>query len=177
MNDNNDIKDINDIGQPKTFKAFIYALVYDGQTLYTGSTYDMEQRLYRHKKDCHNNVAKYHYPLYQFIRTKSWDDIEMRILEECYVSTLQQLREREGYWQTLLKPKYNIQLAGRSRCQWFKDNKEHMQQYKREHKIPYEHRRDYKLEKVKCECGSMITRTNMSYHRKTARHKLLMKIE
>ena len=97
----------------------------------------------------------------------------MKTFEQCEgITHILQLRAREGYWQKLLKPRFNRQMAGRSQAQWHRENLDKKRaNFKKHYENNTEKIQNRKMEKIECECGCMISRSNMSYHRQTKKHQ------
>ena len=89
-----------------------------------------------------------------------------------------------------LKPSLNTQIAGRTKLEYYNDNKDqyenrHRQYYQEDKEQILKNNRQYMdkhkeyfrancKEQITCECGCMITRTCLSRHRKTKKHIELM---
>ena len=131
---------------------------------YIGSTVNFVGRRYDHKKINNNPKSKqYNYKVYQFIRDnggwKNWS-IKSIINYPCNSRKELILKEQEileTYDNTL-----NMVSAFRSKKQYYIDNAEKI--------------KEHRAEKIQCKCGRLISRCNISTHRKNPTHKLLLGI-
>ena len=153
--------------------------------IYVGSTTDFRIRKNSHKTCCNNpNSKKYNRLVYQFIREnggwQNWDMIMIKKYTKCK-SKLQCLKKERKYIEKL-NATLNSDIPGRTTKEYYKDNKDkvlkHKVKYyqknkekiKENRKREYEKNKQYKNEKIKCVCGSITGRSNMSNHKKTKKH-------
>jgi hypothetical protein len=144
---------------------------------YIGSTENIEQRIQIHKSRCYNiNSTKYNYKVYKYIRENcnDWSEVTINILDVYDVISDEFKLEIEQYYMDYFSNNLNMVRAKRSieldkvRCN-------------KRRKIKYNNDEEYrnkmnerKREKVECECGIIVNRTNISTHRKSKRHQLLL---
>lgn len=100
--------------------------------MYVGSTIDVSSRLRNHKADLKNGRQS---KLYKRIREYGlcFNDIDFIILESYPCNTEQELRRREGVFQTELKPTLNDNIAGRTKQEYRNDNKDIIAKKKKEY--------------------------------------------
>jgi hypothetical protein len=161
--------------------------------IYVGSTINIKDRIGKHKSSCNNpNTKQYNYKVYRFIRANGgWDNWTYDILEECDVESKEDLELwYEDTWIINLNPQLNCRRARRSKKEYYEDNKERITEQRKEYyednkekiakkgKEYYQENKDklsnYCKEKIECECGAMISRRNISAHKKTNKHKLYL---
>jgi len=108
--------------------------------IYIGSTTNFNNRRKRHKTACTNEKSKgYNYTVYQYIREHGgWDNWDIIEVEQCCAKDKDELLERERYWIRHLDTTLNKTIPGRTRKEWYQDNKESVIQrtrkYYQEHK-------------------------------------------
>ena len=132
--------------------------------IYVGSTTAFRKRKHDHKKNCCNESSKeYNRYVYQFIRNNGgWDNWAM-VVVKAYpdITSKMELFNKELKWRKKLKETLNIKIE--------KETTKGYRKWLRELDPAY-----YAREKIKCECGCMIRRSNISHHRKTNKHIKLM---
>jgi len=162
------------------------------ENIYIGHTTNMTKRKWGHKTACCNpNNPHYNLKLYQFIReNKGWEQWEMILVEKYSCSDVYEARARERYWIKQLKATLNTDEPGRTRNEWFEDNKKNLAekakiyyQQNKEHKRNYDKERYNDLkekilenikEEITCECGCKITKAHLTRHKRTQKHINLM---
>lgn len=109
---------------------------------YIGSTFDLKDRVNKHKFNCNNeNSRKYNYKVYKCIRENgNWDNWKIEILSIIKVYSKSELENIERKYYDRFIPTLNIQLPTRTSKQ-------------------------YKSQKVKCSCGLIISKNNLLRHR------------
>ena len=160
---------------------------------YVGNTTQFRQRKSQHKKNCNNSNSKdYNIPLYKFIREHSgWENFSMIEIEKYPCTDGNEARARERYYFDLLNANLNKMRPLRTedeRKQYDKEyrqkenikeyNKRYCKQYREEHinelkKYREENKdknQERRSEKIKCSCGSVISRGYMSDHLKSFKH-------
>jgi len=157
---------------------------------YIGSTKDFVRRRYDHKYDCNNSKSKrYNFKVYRFIRNNGgWKNWTMKIIINYQCNSKNELFIKE---QEILKSfdnTLNCNSAFRSQKQYYIDNVEKIKQYRTDNaeKIKEKKKQYYienaekikarQNEKIQCECGRLISRCNISKHRKTNKHKSFFSI-
>ena len=160
--------------------------------IYIGHTTDMRKRKNRHKSCCMNETTKGHnYYVYQFIRANGgWDNWDMIEIERFEAIDGNDARKKERYWIEELKATLNNKLPMQTQKEYHEKNKEVINEqnkiYRETHKEEkaitdkiYRENNKEKilerlLEKITCECGFLICRTNLKRHMKSQRHFDLM---
>ena len=124
---------------------------------YVGHTTDLINRTYNHIYNCfHINGGKYHYKLYQFVRTNGgWENWEIIEIKKYPCNNLQEAKKEERYWIETLQSKLNQIIPLRTDSEHYYENKEkHLikcKNYYEEHKeeiLDY-HKNYYKDNKEK----------------------------
>jgi len=158
--------------------GIIYKLVCEitGET-YIGSTrLSLEDRLNKHltQNCCSRQILA---------RGKYY--IEQLELYPC--NSRQELERREGEYQRVFEC-ININIAGRTQAEYKQDNKEKVDEYRKQYQQDNknkEKRKQYeqankekikarKSNEVMCECGIKSTQNNLQRHKLTKKHKTLM---
>lgn len=141
-------------------KSVIYKLCCKDPSItdvYVGSTINKNRRKQQHKSCCNNenieNNKSYNYYVYEFIRSHggffNWD---MVVIEDFPCNSKQQLETRERYWLDELKATLNKQIPTRTRQEYNEINCDKITKNLKE--------------KIICECGTEISKRNLSKHRK-----------
>tara|TARA_R110002126_G_C10274431_1_gene484435 strand:+ start:88 stop:672 length:585 start_codon:yes stop_codon:yes gene_type:complete len=169
------------------------------QDIYIGSTLNFRNRKWKHKNSCYDiNNRHYNIYLYKFIRDNGgWDNWEMILIKEVSCNSKLELYGEERKTYEELKPTLNTQKPLRTKKEYKKEcmptydkeynerNKEKIQQQKKEN---YEKNKEcilqkqqkyrsntevkkHRNEKIKCDCGGVISRCGISKHKKTEVHK------
>ena len=118
--------------------ACIYGIKQNGNDdlIYIGSTICFNKRVQAHKNNCiYENGKEYSYPVYKYIRDNGGFDnfnIEIIVKVNCYDEYELKLVER-SYIEDL-KPKTNMNIPTRTRDEWYNDNKERINEQKKEYK-------------------------------------------
>ena len=99
----------------------IYFYFYQDELLYIGSSFDMEERIQSHKDDYKKSKL-------QFYKDLKANGLRMEDLELEEVKTgiinVKTLKLLEGDCQRFYEPQCNIRIEGRTRKEYYKDNKE-----------------------------------------------------
>ena len=181
-------------------KTIIYKLVkyddYDNENIYIGSTTDFVKRKCNHKIGCNNEKRKeYNLKKNQYIRNNGgWNEWNMIEIEKFPCNDGNEARAREEYWRCHFNAQLNTLRAYRNDEQKKQYNKEKNDRNKDKRLEHYEQNRDELLEQKKayyeknkdkilekhsqqitCECGCIITKGNLTEHRKSQKHLLLTK--
>jgi hypothetical protein len=180
-------------------KTLIYKLVhkddYDNSNVYIGSTTDFTRRKNEHKCRCNNEKHKsYNDKKYQYIRGNGgWDEWDMVLVERHNCNDGNDARSREEYWRSHFNAKLNIRRAHTTEEEKLEQHKEYyelnkdkkleqMKEYYEQHKGQakeyykeyYEQHKDEILEqrkqKITCECGCIIRRSDIAKHSRTQNH-------
>ncbi len=141
-------------------KGKIYTIRYrlDNSLIYVGSTTQtLCKRWGDHKSAYTTYQDKYDFLLYQKIKETSdlqnWY-IELYELFPC--NSKMELEKREGEIIREIGT-LNLRIAGRTKKERYDDNFQTISMHK--------------AEKILCECGKHVSRTNIAKHQKTERHK------
>jgi len=112
--------------------SVIYNIWYQGRRLYTGSSVDFPQRKRGHKSSYNNNKDR---PLYRKLKEKNiqFEDLQFIIYKEFPCNDLKELRKEEGKCIKELKSEFNENIAGRTKKEYQKDNKEKLKEYQNEY--------------------------------------------
>ena len=181
-------------------KTIIYKLVkyddYDNENIYIGSTTDFVKRKCNHKIGCNNEKSKeYNLKKNQYIRNNGgWNEWKMIEIEKFPCNDGNEARAREEYWRCHFNAQLNTLRSYRTAEQKKTYNKEKNDRNKDKRLEHYEQNRDKLLEQKKayyeknkdnileknsqqitCECGCILTKGNLTEHRKTQKHLLLTK--
>ena len=175
----------------------------DVKDLYVGHTTNWRQRKNCHKSSCINsNSKKYNLKVYQTIRENGgWDNWDMIEIEKYPCNDEREASSRERQWYEQLHAELNMIVPNRTFEQWRQDNKEIIKQKKKEwnknnkqYYIDYrkktkektkqynkEYQKKNKIEiykirkqKIFCECGAQIRKTNITIHQQTKKHQRLL---
>lgn len=117
------------------------------------------------------------------------DNFYIELIENYPCESKEQLRAREGYFIREFNScisGYNCNVAGRSKTEWYKDNKQFVKNknnlYREnnkekitEMKKKYRENNKEKIREsegiiVECECGCSVTKHHISRHKKTKKH-------
>ena len=139
--------------------------------IFVGSTTAFRKRKHDHKKNCCNESSKeYKRYVYQFIRNNGgWDNWSM-VVVKAYpdITSKMELLNKEMKWRKKLKASLNIKITIMQELTE-EESKKEWRKWLRKLDPAY-----YAREKIKCECGCMIGRSNISHHRKSKKHLELM---
>jgi hypothetical protein len=171
---------------PNYGKGKIYTIRFtNDDEVYVGSTIQpLSVRFGGHKRDKDKSVYKY-------INDKYDGDFKhcyIELYESCPCESKEQLLKREGEVIRLIGT-LNKVIAGRTDKERYEDNKEKILEYEKKrykdnkekisekHKKYYEDNKDIlaekrkiKNEKITCECGCEVRKSNISRHMKTKNH-------
>ena len=157
--------------------------------IYVGSTTSLRHRKARHKSNCNNkNNFGYNCDVYNFIRENGgFENWDMVLVEYYKCETKLKLEKREREIIENLKPTLNKVIPTRTQKEWRDDNKEYVKERKKEY---YENNKETikekvneycdnnkekiavkRKEKVKCECGRIVTKYMLNRHFKSIKHK------
>ena len=117
--------------------------------------------------------------MYQNIREHGgWDAWSMILVKKYpHVVDNQELLMKERKWITKLKATLNKVVPGAllelGKTEYHRQDKviEYKKQWGKQYRIK---NKEHLTEKIKCDCGCMIRRSNISNHRKTKKHLKLM---
>jgi len=147
---------------------------------YIGSTCTtLVKRLHNHNKKTNNCTSRH------LINPKIF------LIQDYPCDRKEQLTARERHFIETMDC-VNVQKPGRTKYEWYKDNREQILEYKKEWR---EENSDYlkekskkyreqnretinekQNEKINCECGCIVARANMSRHKQSKKHNKLIKL-
>ena len=176
----------------------IYNTVNDD--IYVGSTTQkLCERTSGHRR--YSKPNRVNRPLYQAFVEHGVDNFYIELIEKYPCNDREELHKKEGEFIRELRPSLNKVIAGRTRQEYYTDNKEvimqkrkeHIKQHREEHlqqrKYNYEkniererqicreyhgQHKSYYNQPIDCECGCIVTRCCLTRHRKTKKHIELM---
>lgn len=178
----NNISKVEEIYDPRYKDGKIYTITCEDGAVYVGSTIQtLKERFRIHKKKtetCHMNY---------YIRDNydgDWSKCKIELYENYPCNSEKELERREGEIIRLLGT-INKQIVGRTYKEWYDKNREKIREYditrgktekrKEQKRIWDLNNREYKNEKIKCECGCWVSRKGIAKHRRTKKHQDLMK--
>jgi len=176
---------------PDYSKTIIYKICCKDTSItdiYIGSTCNFYRRKAQHKHDCNNDC---NYNVYQFIREHGgWDNWTMVMVHEASVENKLQKEKLERQFIEEMKPSLNAILPARTKKEWREQNKATLAEYKKlwaeenkekiaeSKKLWYETNKEIisknKGEKITCECGAVVSKGNLTYHKTSAKHTKLL---
>lgn len=168
-------------------KSCIYKLSCNDNSIpdfYIGSTTDIFTRQRGHKSRCNNpKDEKYNYPVYNYIRENGgFDNWNFQIIQQYNAIDKNDLESQEKYWILRENPKLNTTMPVHDKKQYYQDNKEDIIKkvkiFAENHpgkvagyKTTYAEKNKDKInEKIKCECGSIVSKKHLAVHKKTKKH-------
>jgi len=172
--------------KPIDFSKNIIYTIRSGDSIYVGSTTNYVKRKTKHKCSIYNeNGHEYNYKLYKIIRENNGEwDMQPYSKYPCNDVVEQTIEEQRIC--LLLKADLNSQCCGTGLNRSELGKQEYEKQYyvKNKDKILEHHKQyntvnkdkisEYQKQKVTCDCGCILTRTNLPKHKKTKKHLKLM---
>jgi len=168
---------------PDYSKSVIYT-IRSKHNIYVGSTTDFKTRKYHHKGNITNeNRNTYNIKLYKTIRDNAGEwDMKAHSIFPC--NSKLELSIEEERVRRLLNADLNSHscgtgLAGLTKSdydkQYLEQNRDEIREYKKQYREQHkEELREKGRQKVTCECGCDVAKYNLSRHRKSPKHFLLM---
>ena len=155
--------------------------------IYIGSTAQkLCERMRNHRND-HKSRSSFNYPIYKAFREHGVENFFIELIEKCPCNDKDELRRTEGKYIRELKPSLNIRIEGRCQKEYYNDNRDHLLIKKKEYYIDNKEyfikvNQQYgevnktriaahKAEKIKCECGCVVTRGSLLRHKRSKRHE------
>ena len=133
---------------------------------YIGSTCNFRARKYSHKHNC--NSENRNCNVYKFIREHGgWDNWDMIMIHEASLENKLQKGKLEREYIEKMKPTLNSYLPSRTNKEWKQENKEKIQAY-------IEANKEKAKEKITCDCGALVSKRNISTHKKSPKHTKLL---
>ena len=160
--------------------------------IYIGSSVqNLRSRLAQHSRDfrAYNKGTYNKYcTSYKIIEQGDYDIIE---LEKVCCNDKQELHKRERDWIERLEC-VNKNIPCRTKKEYYLDNKDSILENRKDyyldnkdsilenHKAYYLNNKDsileYKSQKITCECGLQVSKSSLSRHKKSSRHKMKLEI-
>ena len=153
--------------------------------IYIGSSCQPLSKRFQTHKD-NRKGYKRDRKLYAKMNELGIDKFYIELVEEYPCDNVEQLRRREGEIIREKKPILNKQIAGRTIQEWREDNKEYIQEDKRQYHLQNQEKfnekcrkwyRDnpdkvkaYRTEIIECPCGVNFTKHHKARHFKSQRH-------
>ena len=152
---------------------------------YVGHTTDFKTRKSNHKNRCTDpSNPKHHYPVYESIRKHGvWSNWDMVLIEQCQCKNSLDACRKERIYIEQLNATLNQVIPSRTKAEWIKDNPEvrkaicqkytstHREQINEKSNEYYHTHREFKLERISCDCGGLYCRVSQSRHVKTLMHQ------
>lgn len=146
--------------------------------VYVGHTTNMIKRRSCHKIRCTDETSNnYNLYVYDFIRNHgSWKNWEIIQIEEYNCKNKEEALKQERFWLDELNASLNKVLPTRNSKEYRNDNKEYcynkikewrkdnQEYFKHQQKEYYESIKEKRNEKIICECGCQISKTNLKRH-------------
>lgn len=143
--------------------------------IYIGSTCNFRARKCSHKSHCNNQNSKiYNQYVYRFIRENGgWNNWSMVMIKKYpEVKDIYELHHKERKWMRKLKATLNKQVPG---ILLKIGKKEYSKQYSKQYwEQNIDKLNENAREKIQCDCGCMINRSNITRHNKTQKHQALI---
>ena len=170
------------------FNNTIFGIIYlikhktcdDTKKVYVGSTNNLKKRINIHRHDCNNEKSKnYNNKLYQYIRENGGFYMYEFIILECYVCNFKyELFCKEDDYIKIYDNNLNQLRAYLTRQEYKKKDNEKHKKYRDEnkeketnrHKKYYDENKEKRKEKITCECGSIVRKSDIARHCKSKKH-------
>ena len=166
--------------------GYIYVL-WNKNGNYIGSTFNMKERIkeHKHRYISWNNKKGIYRKSFEIVK----DEFQYEVIEEVNVETLRELTQWEQYymdrWDCVNEKKayrseedlkdyfkqYNEEHKeeqNEKAKDYYEKHKEHYKQYREEHKEEISKKRN---ERIVCECGLELSKSNKNRHLKSQRHQ------
>lgn len=167
--------------------------------IYVGSTIvTLKARKARHISA---SKLKPNIKVYNHLNKIGWDNVSIELIEVYPCKTVKELEDRETYWVRELGAGLNKKMPRRTRAQYYIDNKkkeiayhkqyvqrnkEKISAYSKKYRLDHRdkllarqkkwYQKNNGLEKVICECGSIIAKRTLKSHKRRPKHKKLMAV-
>jgi len=162
------------------FNNTIFGVIYlikhktcDDKKVYIGSTINLKQRIWQHKKACNNEKYKeYNYNLYKYIRDNDGINMYEFIILECYVCNFKyELYDREDDYIQMYDNNLNTfraYLTGREikeiNKKYREDNKDKESMRKKKYRDDNKEKESMRLKKYRDENKEKIKDMNKKYY-------------
>jgi hypothetical protein len=159
--------------------AYIYKIISKDENVkefYIGSTFNIDNRIRYHKNKSKTGNTK----LYNFI--KEFDNFKFIILECFECETKKEKEQKEQEYISKLNPNLNTKKAFSTKeenykksneyhKEWVVKNKSKLQDYMKKYNLDNKDNiSEKRSEKINCECGSIVSKRNISTHLKSKKH-------
>jgi group I intron endonuclease len=156
-------------------KGKIYKITNDyNDDVYVGSTCDTLVKRFSSHKSNMNCKEKFNRSLNVLMREIGKERFRIELIEDYPCKDKYELRQREGHYIRELGT-LNSLIAGREKQENYQENREEILSKNKER---YEKNKEKYLktmnEKVQCECGCFVSRTNLRRHQQSPKHLQLL---
>lgn len=168
----------------------VYRLIGDNKTYVGSTTQSLAKRKSNHKKNFEHWMKGGSSQWCSSFDILSGGNYDIFLIEECPCDNKEQLRARERYWieqtECINKIRRPIRTQEEREAYQKKYQEENEAQLKEYRKRRYEecdkqekkrvdaeyynNKKDQLLEKITCECGSVVAKCGITRHKKTAKH-------
>jgi hypothetical protein len=175
-----------------TFTGYIYKLTGACGKVYIGSTADFDSRVLYHKSKSNgcNSRLLLKPILDEIIDTREYILIKsLRLVEQFYLDNINNINSRRAYtnkkkYQKKYYEENKKKILEYQKNYYNEENKEYKKQYSEKNKEKNKKYREEnketltkkQKEKVKCVCGCLVSKRNISTHKKSNKHLKLIRI-
>jgi hypothetical protein len=144
--------------------------------VYIGSTEkDINSRLKKHEKD-YRNFKEGKYQNVTSFEILEYKDYKIELLENKICESKEERDTVECKYIVNTPNTVNKYLPGRTREQYYQDNKQELNEYQRQYRQENKEEIQQKAnEKHNCVCGGRYTKVNKSPHEKTQKHQTFIR--
>ena len=149
----------------------IYAIIdEEGMEVYIGSSCnELYKRWHKHKNDAKRNPNT---PIYKYIiENGGFEKFRIVLVEDYPCSCKKELVRREGELIKAINPVGNRRIAGRTKTEWYEDNKELILERQREWRIQNKDKMLESMRKYKEQNREKIREYQREWQRKNYRNK------
>lgn len=157
-------------------ETFFYKIVCKDLNIkncYVGHTTNFIKRHYNHKRDCCKETQKnYNAYVYKFIRENGgWENWDMILIEKTSCDNLLEACKKERQFIEELKANLNVWIPSRTSKERYCDKRDEKCNYTKEYyKNNIDKVKEWQKTKIKCECGVICSKSNLSQHYKSKTH-------
>lgn len=187
----NNISRISKEYDARYIEGKIYTITCKDGEVYVGSTIEtLKARFSKHKNK--NQTCS----IYYYIRDNyngDWSKCKIKLYENYPCNNEYELNRREGEITRLIGT-INKCIAGRTKREWCEENREKIAEYQKEYQKEYRENNQEKIkeynkeyydknketkseknkQKIECECGCVIRKSDLKRHQTSQKHKDLM---
>jgi len=163
-----------------TFTGYIYKLTGACGKVYIGSTVDFDNRKSKHNCKANNCSSRLLLKpiIGEIIDTREYILIKsLRLVEQFYLDNINNINSRRAYTnKKKASKKYyeeNKEKISIIQKKYREENKEKKKEINKKYR---EENKEKIKEKVKCECGYLVSKINIQRHRKSKKHLKLIRI-